>query len=547
MSFFRRLLAPKSKAEETLETKALESELQQEISETRRIFLTEPLSTSAATILRRRNVRILTSYPLIEPWAKAYIVEEVDTKRRMYLVDEIPLNDIERKVFVEIMDALAWQMGYVSGPLEKLREEFMGRAKEVVLKYRIRMGRTPGVTWSKILYYVERETLGFGPIDPLMRDPAIEDISCNGSGMPVYVWHREFEYIPTNVAFNDPEELNSFVMRLAHKAGKHISVAFPILDAILPGGHRLAATYSKEVSTKGSTFTIRKFREDPITIVDMIRWKTVSSELAAYLWIAIEHKMTGVVLGVTGAGKTSTLNALATLLRPTVKVVTIEDTPELRLPLENWVQLVSRPSYGLGPEKIGEVTLFDLVKVALRYRPDVIIVGEVRGEEAYVLFQAMATGHGGITTLHAEHIDAAVKRLTSPPMNIPPSYIPLMNFALVIKRVQIGDRIQRRVTNVWEVKGVGEYVEIASWNPKEDRHEVYFERSNILKDYALWKGRDESWLSDELERRITVLKALAAANRRHYRDVANVVHRYYIDSESVYREAVESLGKLRSE
>lgn len=346
--------------------------------ETKRVFRPPP------------GFREVESYHLYEPWARARILQNPETGETLYWVDEIPMSPAERGIYSRIMDILYWELRPPPAGVDPT-EYFRREARRIVIRYRLRLGRTPGVSWAKILYYVERDTIGFGPIDPLMRDPNIEDISCDGVGRRIYVWHRRYEYIPTNLAFYNEEELDALIVKLVHMAGKHVSVAFPIVDAILPGGHRLAVTYRKEVSTSGSTFTIRKFREDPITIVDMIRWGTVSPEVAAYLWMLIEHKMTGLVIGVTGAGKTSTLNALATLLRPTLKVVTIEDTPELRLPLENWVQLVSRPSYGIGAEKIGEVTLYDLIKVSLRYRPDIIIVGEVRGEEAYVLFQAMAS------------------------------------------------------------------------------------------------------------------------------------------------------------
>jgi len=532
----------KRKKSEEVSLEEFDRELDLERMEYRRKFLSH-YSEPVAAILRRRNMRVIKTYPLYDPWAKAVIIENTDTRRVTYYVDEIVLTPEEYSLYKKILDIIYWTLEPPPPGVDPY-SYFIDFAKKVIYQYRISLGKTPGVSWAKILYYVEKDTVGFGPIDPLMKDPYIEDISCDGVGKPIYVWHREFEYIPTNIVFKDEEELDSFVVKLAHKAGKHISVAFPVVDAVLPGGHRLAATYKKEVSTGGSTFTIRKFREDPITIVDMIVWNTVSASLAAYLWMAIEDKMTGLILGVTGAGKTSMLNALATLLRPTVKVVTIEDTPELKLPLENWVQLVSRPSYGVGPEKIGEITLFDLIKIALRYRPDVIIVGEIRGEEAYVLFQAMATGHGGMTTMHAESIDAAVKRLTSPPMNIPQSYIPLVNFALVIKRVIIGQRVRRRVTNVWEILDYDNYAEIAKWNPRTDTHEVRIEKSKTLRDYAESRGWDFERVVEEHKRREVVLKWMAVKGRRMYREVADVVHRYYANPEEMYKRCLEDLRRM---
>ncbi len=488
-----------------------------------------------------RGYKVLEVKDVYLPWARVIIARNPETGDIRYFVDEVPLNPREKRLLAKIMDALYWHLRPPPPGVDP-REFFEKEARRIVGMFRLQLGPTPTVSWGKILYYVTRETIGYGPIDPLMRDPDVEDISCVGVGKPIYVWVRPYEYVPTNIVFEDEEELDEFIAKLAHKAGKHISVAFPIVDAILPGGHRLAATYKKEVSTGGSTFTIRKFREDPITIVDLIRWNTLSPELAAYLWIVVENKLTGLILGVTGSGKTSTLNALATMLRPTTKVVTIEDTPELKLPLENWVQLVSRPSYGLGPEKIGEVSLFDLVKLSLRYRPDVIIVGEVRGEEAYVLFQAMATGHGGMTTMHAEDIEAAVKRLTSPPMNIPPSYIPLANMALLIRRVRLETgMVARRITAVWEIRDYGVYFKVAEWNPRNDTFKLRIKDSSLLRSIAEMHGKDYDWILEEHERRTTVLRWMAERGLRAYRDVALQVQRYYANPERVYRQARDEL------
>jgi len=497
--------------------------------------------------LTRAGFKPVKVYPLEEPWSRAVILQNPETGETLYWVDEIPLNEAEREVYNKIMDALYWEMEPPKSgvdPYEHFREE----AKRVIQRYMLRFGETisPLISWRKIQYYVIRDTVGYGKIDPIMKDENIEDISCDGVGKPIYVWHREYESIPTNIVFETEDELDNMVVKLAHKAGKHVSVAFPIVDAILPGGHRLAATFKREVSMKGSTFTIRKFREKPLSVIDLIRGGTLSPELAAYFWLAMEFKNTGLILGVTGAGKTTLLNVLASMLKPTTKVVTIEDTPELKLTLDNWVQLVARPSYGIGPEKVGEITLFDLVKVSLRYRPDVIIVGEVRGEEAYVLFQAIATGHGGLTTLHAETIDAAVKRLTSPPMNIPESYIPLMNFAAVIKRVRLYNpdgtyKIARRVTEVWEIRDYNDYPVIARWNPATRRHEVNFGQSIVLRSIAEQVGADYTWVAEEIEKRSTILKWLAVEGITDYRKVYKVVSEYYASPSRVYERARDAL------
>lgn len=486
----------------------------------------------------KKGYRIIETYPVVEPFASINIVEDEATGKLFYEVYEISLTNEEREIYEQIYEHMMWEIKPIATLSGDAIEEIRGTARRIMNLFQIRFPRTPSLSWSKINYYIERDFLGYGILDPVFRDRYIEDISCNGPGKPIYVWHRKYESLPTNVVFKTEEELDAYVLKLAHMAGKHISVAYPVLDAILPGGHRVAATYSKEVSTSGSSFTIRKFSESPITIADMISFGTISSELASYFWLAMDYKMTALILGVTGAGKTSTLNALATLLRPTYKVVTIEDTPELRLPLENWVQLVSRPSYLGGA---GEVSLYQLVRVSLRYRPDVIIVGEVRGDEAYVLFQSIATGHSGITTLHAESIDAAVKRLTSPPMNIPPSYIPLVNVALLIRRVTLVDekgrlRPARKITNVWEIRDFGEYEEVARWDPAKNRFNVRLDNSLVLSKVTELTGKTKEELLEELVRRKMLLEWLVATRRTAYKDVATWVQKYYLDPVRTLRE-----------
>ncbi len=487
----------------------------------------------------QRGYRVIESYPVREPFAYINIVEEEKTGRIFYEVYEISLTDEERRIYEEIKDHIIWEIKPITSLDIDAAKEVIRVGRRVIREFQIRLTKTPGLSWSKIVYYVERDLAGYGPLDPIFRDRYVEDISCNGPRRPIYVWHRKYESIPTNIEFSSDEELDEYILKLAHMAGKHISVAYPVLDAILPGGHRLAATFRKEVSTSGSTFTIRKFSESPITIADLINFRTISPEIAAYLWLAMDYKMTTLILGVTGAGKTSTLNALATLLRPTYKIVTIEDTPELRLPSENWVQLVSRPSYiGSG---VGEVSLFQLVKLSLRYRPDVIIVGEVRGEEAYVLFQAIATGHSGMTTMHAESIDAAIKRLTSPPMNIPPSYIPLINIAMVIKRVEIADergrfRPARRITNIWEIRDYDKYVEIARWNPIEDKFSIDLTDSIVIEKVMELSGMSREEVMRELGIRREFLEWMARSGRTDYKTVASLIYRYYIDRKDVLKE-----------
>lgn len=548
---FKRLRISKSR--EGLTDSVDEKKIEEKISrdkELSRGFLSESMLEQVFIEVAYRPVKgeVIDRYPINDPWAHVNIVEDKASGEIVYVVDEVPLTELEKKIFSRVINYVMWTAGEISPETDPV--DYMTRkAREAIDLFRIRLGATPTVSWSKILYYVERNVLGYDVLDALMRDPYIEDISCNGVGYPIYVWHRRYESIPTNMWFKSHDDLDRFVLKLAHKAGKHISVAFPILDAVLPEGHRVAATFMKEVSTHGSTFTIRKFREDPITIIDLVNFKTLTPLIAGYLWFLIDRKSPMMVLGVTGAGKTTLINSILNLVKPTYKVVTIEDTPELRLPIENWVQLVSRPSYAAGESRAGEITLYDLVRVSLRYRPDIIVVGEIRGEEAYVLFQAIATGHGGVTTIHAEDIDSMIKRLKSPPMNIPESYIPLINSVLAIKRVSVKEegrtRTVRRVTDVWELDKTGEFIKIFSWSPTRDDFIYELEKSVLIKRLSQLEERSPEDLIEEITERAAVIYWLAKRGIRDYREIAKYISMYHVNRSSLLETVRKDLEALR--
>lgn len=341
------------------------------------------------------NVEILDEYWVREKYARVVIARAPESSTITYYVDEVKLNPDERSAYLKISDIIARELNPAEiGKEEDVRKELLREARRLSMKYERAFKTVTRAGWDKINYYLERDLLGFGPLNVIISDYRVEDISCDGVNVPIFVWHRRYESIPTNIKFLDKDALDDYIVKLAHKSGKHVSSAFPIVDAMLFGKHRLAASFRDEVSPKGSTFTIRKFREEPFSIVDLVQMGTISDEMAAYFWMLIENRATIMVIGGTGSGKTTILNALASLIKPGMKIVTVEETAELNLPHENWVQFVSRESYGLTGTKVGQISLFDLVKTSLRYRPDYLIVGEVRGEEAYVLFQAMASVSG---------------------------------------------------------------------------------------------------------------------------------------------------------
>ena len=502
----------------------------------------EQIQSSSVTL--QKNTKVIDKYSLYEPFAQVFIVQEAKTGEHKYVLDELQLDSFERGIYKRVLEML---LADIASPKEEIadpRKFFAEEAKKIVDKYRISLGWLPDVSWYKILYHAERDLVGFGKIDPLMRDPNIEDISCDGVNKPIYVWHRTFESIETNVKFDSDEDLDNLVVKLVHMSGKHVSSAFPIVDASLPGKHRLAVAYRREITPFGTAFTIRKFREDPYSIIDLINIGTFTEEMAAYLWICLENRASVMVLGGTAAGKTTALNALGCLIKPGSKIMTIEETAELNLSHENWVSLISRQSYGLGGSTVGEVALFDLVKTCMRHRPDLMIVGEVRGQEAYVLFQALATGHGGMCTMHAENVQSAVRRLTQKPMDISPAYIPLMNIVMSVQRVHLiknGEkRAYRRVLSVNEIVDSEKFLNPFKWDPIKDEQTIDLNASFLLTNFSERLGITRDQLVEEMKRRSDVLKWMRTKKIRSYKEVASIIAEYYARPKEFYKRILDN-------
>ncbi|NWG37678.1 type II/IV secretion system ATPase subunit [Nitrososphaera sp.] len=466
-------------------------------------------------------------YALVPPFCYATIMQSDEYSDMLYAIDELAMNEEERKVYASIKDLLEKK---IDSPrlLDNIETSFVGEVSKLLSEHF--SGDYQPIALEKVKYFLRRDVLGFGIIDPLFHDPFIEDITCGGPGKPIFVYHRQFEGLGTNVSFHDEEALDSFVMKMVHRAGKHISAAHPIVDASLPGNHRLAALYKKEVTTMGSSFTIRKFREDPITVVDLINSDTLDLDMAAYAWLMLDNKKSLMVIGSTGGGKTTILNAVTGLINPSYKIFSVEDVAEINIPHTNWFSLVSRASFGL--ESQGEIGLFDLLKSGMRHRPDYILVGEIRGEEAYVLFQAVATGHGGIATMHADDSEAAVRRLQQKPMDIPPAYVPLMNCVITVKRVKLRtepvsgrqtNMMGRRVTEVTEVLSHNSLNSVFEWDPEYDGYHDNLLKSKHLPKIAIDTGVDINDVYDDLARRKEILSWLLSRGIRDYRSISKVI------------------------
>ncbi len=497
-----------------------------------------------------KNFEVLERYALTPPFAYAVIAEDTSLKLPYYFIDELELTQNEKVLYNNIISVLQTELKAPRDDVDP-KKYFAEQARIIADRYKLTQQKSVQVSWAKILYYAERDLVGFGGIDALMRDPNIEDVSVDGAGKGVFVFHRRYESIETNLTFTNEQRLDDMIVRLVHMSGKHVSTAFPIVDATLPGGHRLAATFRREVSPQGSTMTIRKFRKNPITIIDLINFGVLDYTIAAYAWLLIENRFTAVVVGATASGKTTFLNALLSMINPNSKIVTIEEVQEVNIHHVNWAPLISRLSYGLSENSVGEVTLFNLVKAAMRMRPDIMVVGEVRGEEAYALFQAISTGHGGLATLHAEDAGSAIQRLTSKPMDVAPSYLSFLDLTFSVRRVAIPDpanpgnpRIVRRVISVDEIIDSTKWVQSFVWDPSKDKFYQYLDKSVKLRKLAKDYGKSMSDIMKEIANRIQVLQWLRSRNIRNYIEISTVFSQYHADPQGVLSKIrVEAMSK----
>ncbi len=479
-------------------------------------------------------------YPVNPPFGFVGIEINEEKGTLKYHTVEPSLSEEEIDLLARIKEQLVDRMDVSLDVLrdsQKMEEYLRDQIQLIFKKYEREI---PKESEDKFIYFLKRDFLGYGKIDLLIRDENIEDISCNGVRTPIYVWHRKYESISTNIIYDTEEALDKIVIRLAYRSGRQISISHPIMQGTLPEGFRVQLTL-EEISKRGDTFTIRKFRENPFTIVDIIKYGTLSAEISAYLWILVENGRSVMICGATASGKTTLLNSLSMFIRPEMKVVTIEEVRELRLH-ENWIPMIPRPSYQPG---VTEITLFDLLKASLRQRPDYIIVGEIRGEEAYTLFQAIATGHGGLCTIHSDSVEYAVKRLLSRPMDIPAMMVPLMNVLLQIRRVKIDDRVVRRADTVTEIIGLSptDQVQIEHrfrWDSTDDTYRFLESAGRgepVFKQISTLRHIPESILEEELQKRTLILEWMVKENINSYAQVSEIVHNYYTNPEEVLTRA----------
>ncbi len=469
-------------------------------------------------------------------YAWANIAWNPDTESLIYSVLEPELTEIEKKNISRIKNAIEEKINvHFESVHKQAAEKYIGKLIErIIAQYGMKLTADER---NKYNYYLLRNFIDFDKLQPILNDPNIEDISCDGIDIPIFVYHRnpKFGSLKTDVSFKTKDELDDFVMKLAQRCGKTISVAEPVLQGALPDGSRVQATLETDIATRGSNFTIRKFTKEPMTPMHLMEYGTLDAKMLAYLWFVIEHNRSILVCGPTASGKTTLLNALSLFIRPNMKIVSIEDTPELRLPHVHWIPEIAREgisSYAGGNKKLGEVSMFDLLRGALRQRPDYLIVGEVRGKEAFILFQAMATGHAGLSTMHADSLEKVIDRLTTPPIELPSSLLETLDLIVFAKRMRYRNHNVRRSTEIHEINYYDsdeKYLDssrVFKWDASCDTFN-FDEDSDLLGRLCRDEGISESKLKSEIMNRIKVLNWMKEHNVKDYKEVGSVISQYY--------------------
>jgi flagellar protein FlaI len=468
--------------------------------------------------------------PIEEPFAYVRVTLNHKSNEYIYNVIEPDLTRKEQNMLEFILETLNRVLNYKEGEIEndeEKRQMLEERIREIIEDYMLEL---PENAKRKIIYYIIRDYVGYGKIDVITRDTNVEDVSCDGTAIPIFLYHREYGSIKSNVVYETDEELEGFIVSLAQRCGKTITVADPILDATLPDGSRLNATLGREITTRGSSYTIRRFKADPLTMIDLLNFNTLSAEMAAHLWLAVQYGESIIFAGGTASGKTSTMNSSSIFIPTSAKIISIEDTREVNLPHENWIAGVTRG--GAEAENASDIDMYDLLRAALRQRPEYVLVGEVRGKETMTMFQAMATGHTTYSTMHADSVKSIVYRLENPPIGIPRVLLSALNLVVIHGQMRVKDKRVRRVSQIVEIIGIEPMTleiitnQVYEWQPGGDSFK-YGGHSNLYEKIMDLEDKTAEDVLEELNNRADVIRWMQKKGIRGYVEVWEIVAEYY--------------------
>lgn len=471
--------------------------------------------------MKKMKIRNLI-YPTNHPEVYIHIYPDLKSERDYYIPIEpvltVTLNGTVSKVEAKLLE-FAEEIGKSSD--EERKEAFTNAIEKICITgHNSRAMGKIAVEPSEMLalkYITVRNKMGLGVLQPLLDDPYIEDISCSGVGR-MFIEHKIFKSVKSASYFHSHEDLDDFVVQMGERIKKPVTLRNPIVDATLPDGSRINIVYGRDITRRGSNFTIRKFSDDTISVLDLVEFGSMSYQIAAYLWLAMEEDMNIFVVGPTASGKTTLINALTTFIRPDAKIVTIEDTPELKVPHHNWVREVVR-NMAKG-EKGSGVDMFDLLKAALRQRPDLIMIGEIRGAEGNIAFQAMQTGHPVMATFHASSVEKVIQRLTGDPINVPKVNIDNLDLVVIQMAVRAPDgSTVRRITSINEIvsydplENAFSFVTAFRWKAEDDSFEFPGDMNSYLLEQkiAVKRGYPENKVRGiyaELRKRAAILEKL---------------------------------------
>ncbi|CAI49644.1 type IV pilus biogenesis complex ATPase subunit [Natronomonas pharaonis DSM 2160] len=479
--------------------------------------------------------RVVDQYWLNAPFSYAVISYDETESQHRYHAIEPDLDRFESDLLETLYDDVRAPLLYEKRdepPEEALRQELRRRLQQYGTNI-------DTATVYRLFYYLYRRFQGFGRLDPLMYDPHIEDISCDGYELPLYIYHDDYQDIESNITF-DRDELDNYIIRMAQQSGRHISVGNPIVETTLQDGSRAELALGEEVTPRGSAFTVRKYSDEPFTPIDLLEYGTYSLEQMAYLWMAIEHNKNIVFAGGTASGKTTSMNAISMFIPPRSKLITIEDTRELSLYHDNWLSCVTRERLDEG----ADVTMYDLLRSSLRHRPEYIIVGEVRGEEAITLFQAMNTGHTTLSTMHADSVQTVINRLENEPINVPRPMVQSLDVLCVQTLARFGGERVRRASTIAEIEGIDQrtgeldYTNAYRWESGSD--EFREGTRSLMDEIREERGWSQSELLRELQRRRLVLQFLQERGVNEYQRFTAMVNRYYASPDTVMQRIEEA-------
>jgi flagellar protein FlaI len=473
------------------------------------------------------KTKINVRYMLIAPYVSAHIYWDSKISEVMYEIEEPALNEDEKDNLAKLEAGIRELINInllVEKDLNAMLNYLDKTTKLIIAELGLKISNE---SYSRMFYYLYRDFIGLNEIEPMLKDYFIEDIECNGINTPIYIIHRVYRNLRTKLTFSSMDYLAGFIEKLAQRCGRYVSYASPMLDGTLPDGSRVNATYTTEISSRGPTFTIRKFTKVPWTPIQLLNFNTLSPEMLAYFWILLQYKSSILITGGTASGKTSLLNGIAFFIPPEARVVSIEDTRELNLPRENWLPSVAR----MGVGGVGEIDLFDLLKESFRQNPDYVIVGEVRGKEASVLFQGMASGHASISTLHAESVETVIRRLQTPPISLSPSLMNSLDCVAVMTHAIVNKQETRRLTKITEVvdvtpEGVAQTNTPFVWDPTNDK--FYFKTdSKVFEKIMLRYGLTKAELLSEFKLRTKLIFELYKRKIFDYDTVQKIINDYY--------------------